>query len=452
MLQQQRFHKFLRISHNVLVPILSEFLDIRATSRLDQAFCVHKHRTDFLEVLGCGEVVLRKKNTAYTSEQCNLRYDSFMRWCVTRNVKVDFLYFMYEHDADDEAAFAQFVQLTGRCVTECAIDDTMVGYWLLQYWQDCANLKSLKWLCKVQFLQLAQILARSPTLEKLVLSALVGPDTGCFEGIVCKNVSSVTLVRASGECEFPWLSSTFPNLIALSIFAIHFPTCMINVIVSFPGLRKLTYRNGATNSDVRRIADACPLLTHVDIISPANVTDAGMTYLFSHCTQLESVALRANWRLSDQVLQTMNQYLCASIKHIQLIDCARAYNLMELQQCRLLESLDIRGISAYARTEHLVEIFEHTPLLRSLRMESVVGVSDNVLQSLAENCPLLHNLYLEESTSFTFAGVMALVQRASQLRKLEIYDEVKSFLTSFEEDVRKCNPLLEVHVRFADES
>lgn len=135
-------HRFLRIPHDVLVPILSEFLELRAISRLDQAFCVHYHRRDLLKLLRCDELVLHRQRCSLVLEEYNQRYVSFMRWAIGRNTKVDFLYIKKELNVP--AHLAAFVP----------ISNAVFGGWVLEHWSKfessalgCVRFKQTTLLC-----------------------------------------------------------------------------------------------------------------------------------------------------------------------------------------------------------------------------------------------------------------------------------------------------------------
>jgi hypothetical protein len=413
--------------------ILTEWMDVVEVGRLDSAFCNRQQRPAF-------------QNTAYlsgTAYHARLyageEYEKLARWSVLRQATLDSVQFtaMFQNNRDVRVKLLQTsgpsIQNVSFCWNKISTDSSSS---ILDVRMWCPNVTEVEFACQYWVGNktsewdnaLVQLLAGSEKLRSLTIQS-IRFTTAELAHILAACGSALVrlkLVNCLGKQEPLPEQVAIPSLEELLISRHCVPAATMHAIAqNCKSLRKLrvfekSSGNGLEESCVEELLRGCPLLAEIDAE-------------FYHQRRV-----RAELRL--ELIRRSNM-TCLSLPFAG-VDRDMALSIVAV--CPKLTSVRVRG--DWATDAFLAECAQHCPQLRSIHVDDsttvtnqgvvalahsgsllqevslsgCVNVGDGALAALGHHCPSLHTINLAECDAITDAGIQALTRPGSRLKDIDV--------------------------------
>lgn len=401
------------LPNNLVLTILSQYLDGRLIAKLDRAFCNASSRHIFLQLL-CSEGFLLDEIRDYDFSS---KMPVFIKWCVGRKVKVSSLEWVKECSSVGREILIPYLQENAAPnIQKLTVNSFHGAKLLIEQIAQFPKVKHIDLSCgygKPE--ELVSFFIKAPALESVSISELWTKEVSCLKRVRCDIVRSLKLYgRFDGKLD--WLPCTFPNVTELlldlrNVGGAHHITAL------FPKLRKLETFQPMADVSMKCIADKNPLLTHVRF-SGESFSDDGLTYLCSKCTSLELIELYMTAKITSASLQAMGRYLSRTLKCLALSFCDGVQSFSELVPCSALECLKIPNWSSHY-SPSLAPFLTSCTSLRELCLDRRI-LDDSIMHVLAHGCPNLRQLSVVSCKGCTQAALLEIAKYAPQLRLLII--------------------------------
>eukprot|EP00899_Mesostigma_viride_P024749 jgi/Mesvir1/5459/Mv15513-RA.1 len=258
----------------------------------------------------------------------------------------------------------------------------------------------------------------------------------------CQKLTDVTLRTAWGNSVSLLLGSLGPQLASLRLqgATITADGDLTRAVRQLGGLQvlELSFCDRVSDEGMRAVADSCPSLTELDV-QGTNVTDAGVCEVADRCRMLQ--VFRGGGMLSNAGVRA----LAARCNLLRVFDLGWGENqglvtdagiAYLASHCTQLEQLRGHGVPG---NEGVLALGQHCPALEMLTVyppemfrravrpmppaeapapAPAPAVTDTALIALARGCPRLQVLVLFDVSAATEDGIRAVVENCHQLRQL----------------------------------
>ena len=402
--------------------VLGSWLTIKDVAKMDSAICAKETRPMFLELLSKRDMVLNN-STIYKEV-----YGSSMAWIVARKVSVTVCHL---YNTVDPSLYIPFYSCTGKRIETLTItskeeDVTTFTQMMSSVAFYCTNIKeiSLKSCTSVRGLEillytpqasLINIFIDSCNLTEFVVEDLVLPSLQRLSITYSINITSNT---------FKQLLQAVPNLEILVAFQfIGWPSD-----VRFPNyLRKIYLKfSDITDAMLSSLVHSCPLLEVVDLGDCELLTDVSVIELVQHAKHISALSLSCSRNFSDAALEAIAMHCGERLKHLCLYGCesvtdAGIYRISEA--CHSLLGLGIGGrYMDHITTPAIQALLQSNPFLQEVSLGCADDQEDVhvMFQTLAESCPCLHYLDINELMGCTESDILLISRSCTQLRTVVV--------------------------------
>lgn len=224
------------------------------------------------------------------------------------------------------------------------------------------------------------------------------------------------------------------------LLAFEFPFSAPNSLVTkastkCPNLQSVKFQFAQITSEgLKSFLDNHPNITELDLYGSTASTDESVAYIMQNCKKLTKLRLSGNG-ITDKALREMAAH-GSNLKVVKLTECQEITNsaLKELfKNCPKLVKLSIQECSS---------IFHDRA---ALKKQEDKGVSNEVVETLAANCPDLEEVYIEPS-GIAKGGLIALAQKCPNLRDAG-FDRCRDLSTAdLEQFINEAKKLKELQI------
>lgn len=398
------------LSASVGRSITSEWLTAVSLAQLDYAYCSHAERTAFLELLmhmliSCNDI------NSFTSRFTVSR----LRWMIDRGVlSTSFTYGWETHIQDqDFCTFNSFFQMNVTKLKRICIygDDTLTSL-------------------KIDTLMDAMFAAVSAVLEELWINAALNWHThvtACTHFARLRRVQLISLT----DRDLMSICRAAPNLVEIHIDG---PACSdIGFTAIAQHCRRLQIftiwdDGNMTNVDqaVSALVQGCSQLKHLILGWCYSLTDVGLTAVATHCTCIAVLLVSDNRNITDESLIALAHSACARNLRSLTLDGCLSFNiggegiLVIAEHCNALSTVHLSGLKL--NYHYICSVIPRWQRMQSFNL-SCCETNDEVLNLIGDYMPLLEYLNITpmfDEPSYTYAGVLHVVQKCAQLKILEL--------------------------------
>ena len=231
----------------------------------------------------------------------------------------------------------------------------------------------------------------------------------------CQEVSAATFVQIPVYC---------PHL--ESLYLCNYESLPAEVFVSIlegcKALKKLAFVacDSVDDAVVKKIAQCCPLLTHLELTeSAATFSAEALLALFTSCTQLEYLNLEDNvgTELDEATLRALGKN-CPHLHTLLLNKCSFTESgLAQLATfCTTLRRLE--AVSTDTSDAGLTAILSANKLLEYLNLSYCTKLTDTAMAAMAKHCGKLKHLRLESCTGITSNGFLCVPPGCKRLQEV----------------------------------
>ncbi|EFJ17589.1 hypothetical protein SELMODRAFT_420841 [Selaginella moellendorffii] len=162
------------------------------------------------------------------------------------------------------------------------------------------------------------------------------------------------------------------------------------------------------DSGVASLAGSCPALKGINLLDCSKLTDESIASLARQCWSLESLLLGGCRNLTDASIQVVAKERGQVLKHLQLDWCSEVTDeslVAIFSGCDVLERLDAQSCAKI--TDLSLDALRNPGFLRELRLNHCPNISNAGIVKIAECCPRLELLELEQCFQVTREGIEA---------------------------------------------
>jgi len=416
--------------------LLSDWLDLKDVAHLDSASTNGVNRPQFLDLVSSVVFPIDKWNSECTRQSEYV----FVSWLIARAVKVAKL----DVSNVQVGRVQALLNVNARHLSSMQLVKTDH---LALVAKECSNLVHLNCSGKeIDAAKLYDVLTANPNIHHLDLSCLLAPKNKKprFVDANCPNLHTLCVSLQTDRSlhidkfytqlekfVVPLVRSVVAQADKLRLFSfrsLYFTesSCWTEVFSTCGNLRTLqmhysTFREGELIS----IATKCPHVTNLDITG-SHATDADVKHLAQHLT-LRAVCLDGCIGLTTASLSALLKHSYATLTALSVVNAiSGTESIMHvtmsisamLTSCKSLVSL---GLSSHNMRDGYMQN------LSKLRICSPL-ISDQHLQTVANNCASLQCLYLDESTtrvsSVDIACIQLLLSKCTVLHTLVVKGEI----------------------------
>ena len=431
--------------------LVSSWLTNADVCKLDSAFCSKKFRSKFLKVLESEVMFL------YTPVLTDIELiSSWMEWVLKRKVRISACHLS---SAIPPKLYMRFYNAVGERLTGLIIFANDKIHAKGEY---CGMIATVACSCRcLKKIQLQNCESLS-SLENLLqacqesLSELHLLFCDCSElqlrDIYLPSLKRLVLEECSEVSKFAMaaLLEAAPSLEILNCQDLPFRALACAVSEH---LRVLILSNAddLTKNAFCSLVHSCPLLEVVELDNCTLLNDLSVVELVEHAKNLIVVSLSNHANFTDIALGAIAQHCVDRLQHLGLWDCGGVTDagLKHISDsCRQLVGVSF-GFVQPVSTAAIMAVLFVNPLLQEVTLGSYSeeeGGCDALLTVLSTCCPLLVYCNICFATSYTAAGVFAIVESCPQLRTI-VVDPACTVVNAFSRLLwRKLNPEIDIEV------
>ncbi len=349
----------------VLIPVLTEWVEVKNLVDLDSAFTNNQDREIFLKLIEGDNFVHN-----FTSTECVPR--SFYDWLSIRNLKVKRLdlpglekrklrqseiNILRNHKKLDhlEISFCH----TAKAVFDCY----------------CNDIRSLK-------------LLNGQNLTDDEFSEMLSKITGlrAIDISTCTKLTSISCQKIADL--LPYLECYTDHHNKSTGFI------MEPILRNGVNLREIIFLGQNSNDNVRLIAKCCPNLTKLRLLSYSEINDDTLTLVAINCLKLEFLEICSE-KFTDKSICKLAE-CCKNLKHL---------NVSAADEC----TTRISDISLFA-------LAANCQFLNCLNLDGSKEITDKGVMTLVKNCIKLETIVIDDCSKITNIAVLYI---AKQLKKLK---------------------------------
>jgi hypothetical protein len=405
---------FLCLIEELLVSLLSDWVDVRSLGRLDSAMCSQEQRNHFLSILGANFSIRKRMDECPETEFC-------YEWLVLRKLRFQSISISY---SPTPLLIVDLINVCGGLHTcslsVCCSDETSVAVAAQTMSSSCTNVKELTIDCCDSWAGLTALHGEAQrSLKTLMIRTCETHRTIRFTRNAFSNLRKVTIHETEGEEHLTQsLANLFhaaPLLRDLTLWDIDLGntgTALTGLIKHAGRLEKLWlyHCRGVSVSHLEALAQRCTSLKSLHFSSSdTNITDGSVKVFAAYCPELEELVLELGPFTHVALLSVANhcgaKLRCLELKCLHLAGdsglvavAERCVNLEEL------EIVDCSGITA----ECFVKLVTSPRQLWKLTIEDCDNVTDDVLRAIVDHIPPDVLVSLTRSTGYTDAGALAI--------------------------------------------
>lgn len=426
-----------------LFHLLSEWVPPKALGRLDSATVGSTSRADLLQLL-CAPGHVFHQQPCEDTHNIDHYIAQYMQWVGVRRVKVSSLLFPKNCKGITKAHVAAFFRATGRYlkkITTTKNKDYEVNRIYPCIEAECTALEVFVSRHSPAAVALIGVLsACQSTIQQLELSGCAYRDDIGDTSLYCPHLHTLTLHEGYS---FPpqlltAVVNSYPNFITFSCEQMSGTSgrhplgslsdglpFIAGMTQQYEHLRELDVSD-ASISDIglTKLSQRCPNLTTF-VANGAEFTDVGMAAVTKHCRFLHTIVIHQSFWLKDAsliaiadncgaTLTPLDASLCHEITSVSI--CAIA------EQCQRLKYLNLEkaiGLTFADANCNGLNGLKHCTALEELIVDKL-WVYDDLLCTLAVQCPALRCLSIHRTKGYTADGMFAFLKQATQLRELVV--------------------------------
>lgn len=472
--------------NDILIDILTDWLNVADVVRLDSACCMRSKRKHFLSVL-------QDSNFLFAEDMMSPQY---MTWLQKRKIRSKHLsfsgpdeFFRYLDTFND--GLGQHTSPTSLLSQVASLGIQGVGEkdaaHLCEHLMHSSRLISLFLRGCTSSITAARIVSclPSPSLLKLDLYDFhdyLNCEFSQYPMVTSalSHVLDLDLSFSNFDSYGDWFVDPvlFPQLQSLRLNQC-FPASehfLLKVIQCYgPQLQRFEANlcEGMTDDVLNSILDHCSCLKHLEIAG-SSLSSVAIRELGSSRFQLQSLNLASNWSLQFDVLREIIGRIAESEDEFSLLNVSRCYGtddaliiflaenvtgltqldvsycfkvsdagMLSLALCQ--PSLKILNVSYCPKlTDFAVEmLISHNTFLSELQLQSCQEITDRALICIAENCQSLRVLNVSGCTKITDVGIWGLAAGSTRttLNHFEISDNSHVTMETLEQLVIHCYAL-----------
>ena len=195
-------------------------------------------------------------------------------------------------------------------------------------------------------------------------------------------------------------------------------------------LTELLYLNlkgcvGLTNKGMKSIASNAPNLKELSIEACNHITDEGIQSVAEGCRKIQKINVSSCWELSDEAVF----HIAANLNRLSALNISRCSNLSDVSLQRLgsfspnIEVLKMSSMSMNITSDGLCRLFRKLPKLKNLTLSMCSDqVDDQVVATVAVNCPELKVLDIGRCNLLTFQALVSLGQHRPTIEELNVFE------------------------------
>jgi hypothetical protein len=411
----------------LIANVLSFWIEVHDVVKLDTAYCNHELRPPFLAILRSPEVVLKETGSA---DAYNYPTD-WLVWHTQRGVKASTISFAENAVTVPACVVINFIETVGGEHVSTFIFHDFSGDTQPFFSALSRNCQSLRILCVCNCgdtIGVEKVLrCCSLNLRSLFIA---GSAFDCFEffGLQLPSMKRLKLEENHGF-NVAWNTETILRgcgaLTEVILMEVEVSTACIKALErhaeSLVRLDLQAYNpNSITVEALARLGQRCRNMRNLFLALPDDA-DAVVEAFVKTATKLDKLGLYGdvtNAQLSAVATQCGNR-----LRHLYVgVELATQTKLgfLELaKHCTALESLCCYYEGEHSYKDEFLQLIGAQKGLLSIDCgESVIN--DVYLETLATNCPLLQDIILVDSTGYTAAGMMRLIDGCKHLNYVQV--------------------------------
>jgi hypothetical protein len=403
---------------DVIMVILSSWIDMQALAKSDSALCTSELRTRFLGLIG---------NESFVADtMCAVPCVQQLEWLTRRRIKVR--NWIVNRDAADPC-FPDSLKFTaGPHVCSLQLRNQSppgLGKVFLTL-AACSSIQMLKMEnCRCGEATTMLDSSAQQSLQQLIILNCEGCCWAAYAPLPCLQklhvkllcetvvIPSITsLLTAAPNLTDLRLSSFFDSLIDdVSLLLLSNHAARLKILeLDIP-------RQAFTTAAVVSLAERCRNLEYLSLLCGEGVNDVAVEAFVRHCTRLEG--LRLTGFLNSATLSAVAMHGFSRMRYLSLETVQRdpsSINLIAVH-CHLLEELQLH-YCRFDTGDPFVRLVSLLPCLRELLLVECCVVTDEVLIAIATHLPNLATLGLRYcGCRYTEAGALALVSSLTKLQR-----------------------------------
>ncbi|XP_052800597.1 F-box/LRR-repeat protein fbxl-1-like isoform X2 [Mya arenaria] len=184
-----------------------------------------------------------------------------------------------------------------------------------------------------------------------------------------------------------------------------------NLVSRCTNLRRLWLRKcfHVTDKGVRYVLSVCSQLAYLDLSDMPVISGQCFKKVSREHSALKSVILTNNHSVSDAGMSQLVSR-CSQLEELNISNCLNISSATHTQICQTLSNLRVLNAAGIKLDESAVEVIGNLHALEDLNISFSRLVLDLTLISLAQGCHLLRDLDVSGCASVTDIGVMSLAQ------------------------------------------
>jgi hypothetical protein len=403
---------------DVIMVILSSWIDMKTLAKSDSALCTSELRTRFLGLIGNESFVADTMCTDPCVQQ--------LQWLTQRRIKVR--NWIVNRDAADPR-FPDALKFTaGPHVCSLQLQNQSplgLAKVFLTLAAACSSLQMLKMEnCRCGEATMIGSSAQQ-SLQQLIILNCEGCCWASYAPLPCLQKLHVKLLCETDAIpSITSLLSAAPNLTDLRLSSFfESPIDDVSLLLLSNHAAKLRIleldipRQEFTTAAVVSLAERCRNLEYLSLLCGEGVNDVAVEAFVLHCTRLEG--LRLTGFLNSATLSAVARHGCSGMRYLSLESVQRdpsSINLIAVH-CHLLEELQLH-YCRFDTGDPFVRLVSLLPCLRELLLVECCVVTDDVLIAIATHLPKLDTLGLYCcGNEYTETGALALITALTKLRR-----------------------------------
>ena len=374
--------------------MLFEWCSLKEIVRLDNVYLCHESRVSFLVVAAGSDVNFAPELMGNWSDATQL---SFIRWLVSRNIRVKHLFVPVEIQSDVKL-MSDLFHLCGSSLRTVRLQNDIrlndCGHLLNLMIEHCGNLEELTF---TEWFPDNPDHLQDLSLHCTSIQALTLRDCRCDNVDTCQGLSFSAL--RTFEASDTYLSNQFLDV----------------VTVGSPLLEVLVLRgaNNITPEGLKLVAFNCPLL-HTVSLSDATATDANLLPMVKFCRNLRSL----------EVLRAGKEF--TNLSFLRIAYYSPLLTRFRMENCCNLATSGAEG--------SLKDILIYCRGLRDLTLECCTTFDvDTVVQHVAKHCRFLTHLTIKCRHTYSGCGLRAVAQACACLKHVTFVSNYPLINLSFQD-------------------
>jgi hypothetical protein len=432
----------------LIANILSLWVEVHDVGKLDTAFCNRGQRSVLLTILQSTEAVVERSGCEYGYTHPNI----WMNWHSQRKVKASTIIFAVLHSKDCSGeAMARFIAAVGGGHVKAVSFQDLSGDLRPLFCMLAVTCPSIKDIRVEQCMKLhginVLVQCSSATLRSVSIKDCI-LDTAEIEGLHLPNLERLELDGFfDTDLALNCLRSS-NRLTALSIVTVAFTDSCLEAIETHADrltwLDLVTSRHNAKRVSaavLTRLGSRCRNLRHLNLTIPKSAKSVVPSFLIA-APQLDTLGLIGVE--ADLALDAVALYCGSRLRHLRIeleeAELSEGGFSSLARHCTALVSLCWLGISD-GPNDQALNLMRVQKGLRSMDFTNV-PIADTFLRTLADKCPQLQEIILNEASGYTVAGVVRLVRGCKHLQHIQVYSDEEVITEQVRARCQSINPRL----------